>query len=391
MKERKAVVIGAGLGGLTAAAYLAKNGFDVNLFERHHTPGGYASSFVRGQYEFEVALHQLSGIGPEGDRGPCYRLLDRCDVASRVEFLPIHDFYVSQFPDFRVKIPNGWEAAEEAYIRQFPEEREGIKRLLSLMRDIFREMQIMARASSTAGLLKLPFKGTHLIRSTGLTVSQALDREIKNPRLKALFCNVWGFYGLPLSKLSFTLFALGNASYLEYGPYHIKGTSQALSNAFVDAIEENGGRVHLGNGITKINVSDGRVTGVVDDRGEESPADHIVSNANPIHCCLDLIGADDVPSKYIKALSEGHIGMSTFNAYLGLDCPAGELGLTDHEFFINDTYSTEEQYESMTRIEKQKYWVITTYNATDPAFSPPGTTVLVVGEAELPGRAVKPQ
>lgn len=378
MKDHKAIVVGAGLGGLTAAAYLAKKGFEVNLFERHHTPGGYASSFVRGRYEFEVALHQLSGIGPEGDRGPCYRLLDRCDVAKRVEFLPIHDFYISQFPDFRTKIPNGWEAAEEAYISQFPDEREGIKDLMVLLRNILREFQMMMRASGPVDFITLPLKGANLIRSVGLTVSQALDRHVRDPRLKALFSNVWGFYGLPLSKLSFLLFALGNASYFEYGPYHIKGTSQALSNAFVDAIEAKGGRVHLGNGIAKINVSGGRVTGVVDDHGEEHRADHVVCNANPIHCCHDLIGADHVPRSYLKSLAEGNIGMSTFNVYLGLDCEASELGLTDHEFFINDTYSTEEQYESMFRIGKQKYWVITTYNSTDRSFSPPGTTVLVL-------------
>jgi prolycopene isomerase len=59
-----AIVIGAGLGGLSAATMLARNGLDVLLLERHNVPGGYATSFVRGRYEFEVALHELSGIGP---------------------------------------------------------------------------------------------------------------------------------------------------------------------------------------------------------------------------------------------------------------------------------------------------------------------------------------
>ncbi|MFW5739367.1 MAG: FAD-dependent oxidoreductase, partial [Myxococcota bacterium] len=57
------IVVGAGLGGLAAAATLARAGRGVRLFERHVQPGGYATTFVRGRFEFEVSLHALSGIG----------------------------------------------------------------------------------------------------------------------------------------------------------------------------------------------------------------------------------------------------------------------------------------------------------------------------------------
>ena len=69
------IVIGAGLGGLSVATMLARNGVQTLLLERHNVPGGYATSFVRGRYEFEVALHELSGIGPPERRGSLYRYL----------------------------------------------------------------------------------------------------------------------------------------------------------------------------------------------------------------------------------------------------------------------------------------------------------------------------
>ncbi len=59
------IVVGAGLGGLSPAAFMARRGRKVLLLERHLIPGGYSTSFVRGRYEFEVALHELSGIGPQ--------------------------------------------------------------------------------------------------------------------------------------------------------------------------------------------------------------------------------------------------------------------------------------------------------------------------------------
>lgn len=378
MKTKRAIVIGAGLGGLSAAAFLAKDGFHVDVFERNPHPGGYACSFVRGRFEFEAALHELSGIGPPEKRGGCYKVLESCGVAERVEFLPIHEFYTSIFPDFTVTVPHGWEAAEEAYASEFPQERAGIKRLLSLMRNIFHEVGALSTATGALDMLTLPAKSTHLIRSLGLTTEQVMDREIEDPRLKALFCDIWGYYGLPPSRLSWLLFAVANASYIEHGPYHVKGTSQALSNAFVDAIQDYGGTVHLRNGISGIEASGGKVTGVVTDEGEKIAADYIVSNANPITVCYDLLGKENVPASYFKALAEGHIAISTFNVYMGLDCPPAEIGVTGHEYFMHDSYDQDDHYRAMFTTDKQKYWVLTNYNSADPDFSPAGTSVMVL-------------
>lgn len=379
MAEKRAAVVGAGLGGLSASAYLSKQGVEVDLFDRNSYPGGYSCSFVRGRFEFEAALHALSGVGPPDRRGSCYRILEGCDVARRLEFLPIEDFYSSVFPDFTATIPFGWQEAEDAYSELFPKERKGIQRLLRAMKQMSDELRVMSSDPGLTDLLSFPVKGSQLIRSTGLTAGQVLDREVSDPKLKALFCDLWGYYGLPPSRLSWQLFAIANASYIDNGPYHIKGTSQALSNAFVEVIEENGGRVHLNDGIRRINVDGDRVTGVVDENGQEFPADYVVSNANPIHACYELIGAQNVPDDYLKALAKGHVAIGTFNVYMGLDCTAEDLGVPlHHELFVNDSYDQDDHYASMFNIEKQKYWVITNYNASDPDFSPPGTSVVVI-------------
>src|SRR5512136_1427143 len=127
-KKYDAIVIGAGLGGLSAATMLAKNGLGVLLLERHNVPGGYATSFVRGRYEFEVALHELSGIGPPEHRGNLYRYLDYLGVTRRVEFLRVANMYRSVFPDLDITLPVGREACEEVLCRAFPHEAAGIRR-----------------------------------------------------------------------------------------------------------------------------------------------------------------------------------------------------------------------------------------------------------------------
>ena len=69
MKKYDVIIIGAGNGGLAAAATTAKAGLSTLLLERHNIPGGSASSFVRGRFEFEPSLHELAGVGAPDKSG----------------------------------------------------------------------------------------------------------------------------------------------------------------------------------------------------------------------------------------------------------------------------------------------------------------------------------
>ena len=62
-----AIIIGSGMGGMTAAAALSKVGKKVLLLEQHHTLGGQTHCFSRGAFHWDVGIHYLSGVAP-GDR-----------------------------------------------------------------------------------------------------------------------------------------------------------------------------------------------------------------------------------------------------------------------------------------------------------------------------------
>ena len=93
MNQYDAVVIGAGNAGLTAATALQRGGSKTLLLERHNIPGGCATSFVRGEYEFEVALHQLSGLGTEERPFIMRKIFDKLGVMDKVEFVQEHQLF----------------------------------------------------------------------------------------------------------------------------------------------------------------------------------------------------------------------------------------------------------------------------------------------------------
>ncbi len=387
-----AIVIGAGLGGLSAAAMLARNDLHVLLLERHNVPGGYATSFVRGRadnkhpYEFEIALHELSGIGPPERRGAVYRYLEYLGMADKVEFLHVSNLYRSVFPDLDVTLPVGREPFEAKLIETFPHEAKGIHRFLDRVFNFGRDFSRIVRQGGKVNPAIVPFRYPHFFRYLPTTWGHVLDRDVRDPRARAMLSQYWGYVGLPPSKISFMFFASTLAAYVRRGAAFPKGRSQALSNAFLTTIEELGGEARMNCGVRQITTSNGRVTGVITDAGEEIAADWIVSNADPIATCRNLIGSGEVPDRFFTKLQSSDVAPSTINVYLGVARSPQELGLTEHEIFLNQDYDFDSHYAKMrpaslvspSEEPEVPAMAVTCYNAVYPDISPPGTAIVVL-------------
>jgi len=377
-KKYDAIVIGAGLGGLSAATMLAHKGLGVLLLERHNVPGGYATSFVRGRYEFEVALHELSGIGPPEHRGGLYRYMEHLGVADKVEFLHVPNLYRSIFPDLDVTLPAGRDAFEAKLVETFPHEAKGIRRFLKRVFDLTRDLGKVARQKGKVNPLTAPMRYPHLFRYLPTTWGHVLNRDVRDPLARAVLSQYWGYVGMSPSKVSFLFLASALASYVRRGAAFPKERSQALSNAFLSRFEELGGEARMSCGVRQITTTNGRVTGIVTDEDEEISASWIVSNADPITTCGDMIGRDKVPSSFFTRLQSSRVAASTLNVYLGVARSPEELGLTEHEIFINGDADFERHYEQMQHIVEPDTMVFTCYNAVYPDISPPGTSMVVL-------------
>ena len=391
MDGYEAVVIGAGNAGMTAAATLAKSGVRTLLIERHNIPGGCATSFCRGRFEFEVALHQLSGMGSAAAPGPLRSALFGLDVLDRIEFVEMKNLYRVVVPGrLDVTLPADRAGAVRALQERFPDEGEAIQSFFSLVYDYFNQfIAIYFFRDPEVSREKYP-----LYFKYALTPAQeVLDSHFKDPLLKLALGAYWCYIGVPPRLLPFGDLAALLFAYIEFKPCHIKGGSQALSNALVDAFIRNGGEVRFNCPAAKITVADGRVSGVVTAAGEAIPAKCVISNASTPTTFTELIDRKDCPPGPLATMTGMTVGPSVVCLYAGLDCPPEALGIRDETNFLCAHTDMERAFAGYRSIDEPPGMVLLTcFNISDPEASPPGTSQVAIVDLKYadPWLAVPP-
>lgn len=371
------IVIGAGNGGLTAAATLAKAGVSVLLLERHNIPGGCATSFCRGRFEFEIALHQLSGVGTSDNPGPVRSLLDSIDVLDKVELIEIPELYrtvVLDRLDLSLKADKN-QVIEELQ-RRFPKERDNIDKFFDLIYKFFAEIVgAFYLKDPNVSREKYPLYFKYALMNS----QDVLEQFFKDPLLMWAITTYWPYLGLPPRKLSFSNLALLLVAYIEFKPFHIRGGSQALSNAIADTIITNGGVIRYNCSAQRILIDSGRVKGVVTGEGEQIPAKFVISNASRITTYFEMIDAGQIPHEASGEMRGSVVGPSAFTIYMGLDCAPDELGVSEATTFISPDIDADRHFELYKTIEFNNDPLgFTCYNLADPDFAPEGATQAVL-------------
>ena len=378
------IVVGAGLGGLGAACQLALSEKKVLLLEKHNVPGGYATSFVRGRFEFEGALHVLSDIGTEDNRGSLYEFFEELEIfPEKLKYKYVNEYYRSVFYDgYDVIMPLGVDTYFNKLIELFPDEREGIEKFKILAQKIQEGFNYVASKGGKASPLSILIKHPWLARIGGLTLKDVFKRFFKNPRLMAVLAQIWGYDGLPPSQLNSLYFIITLMSLLRSSVFPV-GRSHAMTSCMINALKELGGEVRYNALVNRILVENGRVSGVELLNGDVYRSKAVVSNVNPICTTMKMLPEDIVSDSYKRRIYAPKIGNSAFSVYLGLNAPPDKLGLTTHETFINATDDMDDMYQTVEKLETPKIIVAACYNHVSENISPPGTTQLVLTTIQM--------
>ncbi|UCF84825.1 MAG: NAD(P)/FAD-dependent oxidoreductase [Desulfobacteraceae bacterium] len=369
------VVIGAGLGGLCCAAYLARQGIQVTVVEQHTIPGGYATSFDRagGKFTFEVSLHGTSINNNAGAR-----MLKNLGLLKQLQLVELPDIYHLKTPDLDISVP---QKDPEAYIRlltrHFPAEADGIRGFVEEMIGIAEEADRLHRKG---GFFKLifPIQYRKMWNVRNKTLADLMNEYVKDPALQEVLAALWGYYGLPPSRLSGFYYAVATGDYLKNGSYYVKERSQDLSYALADVIENSGGKILYETSAEKILVKEKVVTGVAISGGKVLPAKAVVSNASALGTFNNMLARDVVPADYLKKLEGYKPSISSFIVWLGLN---RELRgkINGSGIHVASGRGSEVDYQSCVKGEVAKgSFGIGLYDNIFEGYSRPGTSTLML-------------
>ncbi len=381
--EFDAVIIGSGLGGLSCAAAFARQKFKVLVLEQHSAPGGYATTFKRpGGFEFDVSLHSTV----VGERSGVANLIPGFPEITDVTFVPHPNLYRAIFPDHQFRVP---QKDLPSYIKilsgYFPEEANGIVGLFDDMTGIAEDIQRLSRSMSQVDMSQFPSVYPHLFNSFNKTWGQLVDARIKDPKLKAMVSALWGYFGLPPSKLASLYYALPTIQYLTEGGCYPIGRSQKISDTFVSFIEERGGKVMLRTRVGEILIKDHVAYGVKTADGKEYKGRVVVSNANAYDTFHTMMNEDEFLKDYLAKMDTYSVSLSSFQVFLGLKKDLiGEVGIPDTEIFCAAGYDPEAEFKAAleAKVDGETFGVTLYDNIyreyTSERFSPEGKNTLSI-------------
>jgi all-trans-retinol 13,14-reductase len=373
-----AVIIGAGLGGLSCGAAFVRQGFRPLLIEKHIKPGGYATTFGRpGGFVFDASLHSTT----VGERNGVRDLLPGFPEIKGVQFVPHKVLYRVIYPEHDIRVPS---RDITGYVRElsdlFPEEKAGIEGLVGDMQGLASDIGKYSAAGGKVDITRFAQDYPSLARTFGKTWGTMVDVRLTNPKLKAIFSALWGYYGLPPSKLSPYYYALPTIGYLQEGGYYPVGKSQKISDAFAKYIKDGGGEVLLGTRVARILMKDGAAVGVRTEDGREYGARVVVSNANAPDTLGKLLDEPELTRATRARMDKLSMSLSAFQVFLGLQKDlVGELGIPDTEICYNTGYDIEADYGSAVRGDlANPGFTATLYDNLYKGYSPAGKNTISI-------------
>ena len=374
--EYDAIIIGSGLGGLSCAAAFAKQGFKPLVIEQHSKVGGYATTFMRpGGFEFDVSLHSTT----VGERNGVHNLIPGFPEIEEVEFVPHPNLYRLILPDYDITVPQkNITAYINNLIELFPEEKTGIEGIFEDMKGITNDIEKYSAAGGKINMNTFANDYPYLVKGFNRPWGSLVDARITNPKLKAIVSSLWGYYGLPPSKLSPYYYAMPTYSYLRSGGYYARGKSQKISNAFEKFIEEHGGKVMISSRVEKILTKENTAYGVATEDGKEYTAKVVISNANTFDTFNKMLDDKSAMKDYLARMEHLSVSLSCFQVFLGLNKDlVKETGIKDTEIFYNTGYDPDADYETMRKadIENGGYGMML-YDNVYKGYSPEGKNTL---------------
>ena len=338
------VVIGAGLGGMTAASLLAKRGLSVLMIEQQGKPGGSCTSFRRGGVTFDVGTAMLYGFGERGFKP--FRFLFN-ELEEPVEVVAHATLARMTFEGQPVTFWPDIERFLQELDRLFPEEHDGLRAfyrdLYAMYENIVLKNEVIVPPSEFSprqglrSLLSGPLQTLKMLKLLDTSVRSLLDRYFTSQAVINFFDKLCSAYCYTTSDetpavLAATMFIDNHIG----GVYYPAGGAQMLPNKLEKAFERLGGQVLYHTLVDEILIRDGRAYGVRLANGVEIQAERVIANATVWNLYGKLVRPEHIPPERLAWVRGLVPTFPSMTLYLVVDRAALPADVLPWEVFIEN-------------------------------------------------------
>ncbi len=369
---------------MTCGAFLAKAGKHVLVVEQEEHAGGFARDSRHGAYLINPALHLIWGGGPSGPpgRGLVDAALKRLGVREHCDFSPVDTFYRVQRPGFQMDVPTGREAYIDAHRQLFPQQAKGLRNLVGLCSQIYREFLRLPVDPRGWDFAVMPFRHPKLFRYANATLASVMRKHFSDPRFESVYSALWPYVGLPPSRASFAVWATMMSGYLDGGAFYCGGGFQQLADAIAKGLTLHGGELVCGVRVTRIHAASDRVDGVSLDSGQRIQAAVVVSNIDAKTTFQDILEPGQASARYLTTVRGLEPSLSVLGLHLATDLDVNALGVP--KVTVVAPWEADRVYEAA--VSGQVNGVgIHVPTVCDASLAPPGEHLVIV-QAFVPSR-----
>ncbi|MFX0075784.1 MAG: phytoene desaturase family protein [Candidatus Hermodarchaeota archaeon] len=313
----KVIVIGSGLAGLTAAAYLCREGHDVTIYEQFSEIGGVTATIHKDGYSWDIGPLLLEGLAPHEKLG---KIMLELGIYEKINV--IQEDRGQVLPDFEIWRPKEYKGKywrREYFKELFPSESEGLDNYYRYYDQVMTLMAINNQLEWSKGLkalwlkLKIFPKFLKVKKYMDKSAAEIMDNFFNEPKLKAVFMGILADFvvkpsefpglGVPVSNVE-TAFDKRMPIEIKGGKlpvYHyIKKGCEQLVSAFAGYVKENGGEVYTDSLVEQILIENNKAVGIKLNSGEEISADIVIASGGAHKTFFSLVGKDKLPPEFVS-------------------------------------------------------------------------------------------
>ncbi|MGH6695490.1 phytoene desaturase [Sphingopyxis sp.] len=364
--SRKAIVIGAGFGGLALAIRLQSAGAETTIVEARDKPGGRAYHWVKDGFTFDAGPTVITDP-------PCLEelwALSGQEMATDVDLVPVMPFYRLNWPDGTNFDYSNDEAALRAEIAKLhPADVEGYDSFLTYSKGVHEQGYVKLGAVAFLDFASMIKAAPALMKyQAWRSVYSIVASYVQDERLRqALSFHTLLVGGNPMTTSA--IYALIHTIEKEGGVWFARGGTNALVGGMVRLFERLGGTLRLDDPVTKIETASARVTGVTTQSGWHGDADMVACNGDLMHSYKVLL---DHPrgARVARSLARKRWSPSLFVVHFGVRGSYPDIA--HHSILFGPRYKglLDDIYGGVVPEDFSIY--LHHPSVTDPGMAPPG-------------------